>query len=146
VLSWLNEGSVGVNRVSSLPHMHAGTSKRSDDDTASLLSLSGLLQRTSCILVHAGARSMTNKKTPRSIRPRKGRDTDPTQIRSRLQSLQDKIRACRELAMQYACKAETTTNKDARDEHLRAESKWINAAHSYEFAAQILNTRNPSAH
>jgi hypothetical protein len=64
---------------------------------------------------------MTNRKTPRHVRSRKDREADPAQTSSNRQSLRDKIRACRELAVQYACKAETTTNKDAREEYLRAE-------------------------
>lgn len=63
----------------------------------------------------------------------------------KMQTLQERIALCRRLASECAQKAEAAANQQSRDDYVRTEKSWINLAHSYEFAAQILNKRNSPA-
>lgn len=60
----------------------------------------------------------------------------------KMQTLQERIALCHRLASECAQKAEAAVNEQSRDDYARTEKSWINLAHSYEFAAQILNKRN----
>jgi hypothetical protein len=47
--------------------------------------------------------------------------------------------------LECAGKAETAMNKECRDDYLRIEKSWINLAHSYEFAMELLGKREIAA-
>lgn len=63
----------------------------------------------------------------------------------KLQTLQERIALCHRLASESARKAETAASQECRDDYVRIEKSWINLAHSYEFAAQLLNGRSGTA-
>jgi hypothetical protein len=90
---------------------------------------------------------MPNRSTLPGTRNRLGgprRTLDPSgksQALRKLQTLHRKIQLCRQLALECAGKAETAADKECRDDYLRIEKSWINLAHSYEFAIQLLGKR-----
>ena len=57
-----------------------------------------------------------------------------------------RINECRELALQYAGKAETALNDECREDYLRAAKSWMNLAQSYEFASQLLSYRDAGSY
>jgi hypothetical protein len=67
------------------------------------------------------------------------------QTLQKLQTLHRKIQLCRQLALEYASRAQTAANKEGRDDYSRIEKSWINLAHSYEFAIELLGAREPVA-
>lgn len=89
---------------------------------------------------------MSDRKTTPGIRNRRVRRADgpyeKSQTLRKLQTLHERIHLCRQLASECACKAETAVSKECRDDYLRIEKSWINLAHSYEFAAQLLGKRD----
>ena len=91
---------------------------------------------------------MPNRKTAPSIRNRRirrpGGPYEKSQILRKLQTLHERIHLCRQLASECARKAETAASKECRDDYLRIEKSWINLAHSYEFAAQLIGKRDPA--
>ena len=94
---------------------------------------------------------MPNSKTSAGTRNRvrQFRQADGSHEQSqtllKLQTLRRRIQLCRQLALECACKAETAENEGHRDDYLRIEKSWINLAHSYEFAAQLLTRGNVAA-
>ena len=94
---------------------------------------------------------MPNRRTLPGTRNRLGRPrriADPSgksQALMKLHTLHRKIQLCRQLALECACKAETAVNQECRDDYLRIEKSWINLAHSYEFAIQLLGKREIAA-
>ena len=63
----------------------------------------------------------------------------------KLLTLHQKLQRCRELALEWARKAERAENKELRDDCLRMEKSWINLARSYEFAMELLGKQELSA-
>jgi hypothetical protein len=92
---------------------------------------------------------MPNRKTTLGIRNRRIKRADgpyeKSQTLRKLQTLHERIHLCRQLASECACKAETAASKECREDYLRIEKSWINLAHSYEFAAQLIGKRDPAS-
>ena len=79
-------------------------------------------------------------------RPRRTADLSAESLAlMKLQAVHRKIQHCHQLALECASKAETAADKDCRDDYLRIEKSWINLAHSYEFAIQLLSKREIAA-
>jgi hypothetical protein len=93
---------------------------------------------------------MANRKTLTGhLNPvRRSRRTNTPQeaprLAMQLQTLHQRIRQCRALAVQWAAKAETAETNAYRDDCLRMEKSWINLARSYEFAIDLLGKRELS--
>lgn len=54
-----------------------------------------------------------------------------------LRNLSEEVLACYAQADACACKAETATNEEMRDDFLRLETSWLFLARSYEFAKRL---------
>jgi hypothetical protein len=62
--------------------------------------------------------------------------------RQQMPGLSKEIQDCREHAAHCARKADLAVSDEAREDFLRLQRSWLDLAHSYEFAEQLLTYSN----